>query len=495
MHSDGRNFKSTPSTFARTQPFVGGSLPSNHRQGLFVGRNRETRRAVFIDGYAGRKTGLLNGLYALVDGERESGKSTFLKCMILRSGSLQAGLDQFGYPNLYRMQLFESRNEAGAPEYEPVTKNMGGVTISPVQQKIKLNPYDPSASDEASMLRDSVDLAEIIQGAPLTGLAPFVHQLAVRKMLRELPGLGSPQLYAQVLATTTGEDGNQYFKENADDLRKNLKTAADSNPQLAAKLHNLLDLRTRLDEEELAREVTRQAAIMSQLTNGEYGVLFSGDGTPFSEILGLPFVSIDRLGMSPKLRVMFDSQYWNKQTWAITHNQKEHIPHASFGDEDQDNYLFPAYLRAFDEYIRKIRSFHTWVWRATQYSSRLTKIGEASSEARELAQTIDLGVSIRCVFRQPENDDVLHHLTQLGFTDKEAAESTHYPQGCFALLVGKLPPIFVEHYVTEPEKPLIKTNLANDAMLERRNAREFEPRSSSDEGLQIIGPGGEFIEA
>jgi hypothetical protein len=464
-------FRGVPETFALAQPFMAPAHPGNGT-GMLWGIDLRTRKPLFIDGWALRDEGVLNGLVLRADGIRGSGKSTFLKVMAFRMMSLQAGRDTDGRPEAFRVRITDQKPENGRPEYERLTQALQSEVIRPIKDSRKINPFDPEMGDLFSLLETSINLAETLQGHPLTGLAPLAHQVAVSKMYFELREASSPEVLEAIFMRLTVEDVKHYYDQANAELIAQLQQRLEDRPDLMERFASLLEQPNKLPAEAFEAAASEQGAVMSRLTKGEYGVLF-GQGTSMRSLLSQPVATIDRSGMSLKVRTIFEALIWRWQSWALEHDQRDLIPHLEIGDEEHDSYASLMYLRFYDDYVRKARAFHTWSMRATQFSTQLDQIGDEGSEARQLAKSISLGVSMRVIGRQQNDADVLNGLTALGLSDEDAQFCTTLPTGCFGLKIPDLPVIFFQMLLTPTELDLVQSNAATKRMMARVNVNDL----------------------
>jgi hypothetical protein len=434
---------------------------------------------LLIDGWGWREPGdngeppEVNGLVARCGGLRESGKSTLMKSLAIRLPGMQAGLDDSRYPLTFRERITDQRFEGEAGEYTDLTEALRSKVIHPMELG-GINCLDSAMGDELSLLETAINLSETVRGRQLTGYQPLAHQVAMHKMYNtERRAVAGPNLYERILRGLTIEDAWEYDRTRDESLKKRLEWRAGDNPGLLKQLNLDFNATSVISKENFESDAGEMAASFSQLLHGDYGSLF-GDKISLSNLLGQEVTTVYQSGMSIKMRNVFDALMGKWMVWAMENNRPDMIPHLNIGDEAQDSYKSLMWLRFYDDYVRKARSYHMWDIRSTQFEGRLRTIGPAGSEQRELAETIDLGVSMRFIGKQPKDADILESLTDMGFSDEDAWFTTNLPQGCFALKLPDRPAVFFQHIVTEVESRLIKTNRSNERMMNRANVWSFE---------------------
>lgn len=483
--------KGTPQSAATAQPYVAPAQPGRG-YGVPLGPNPRTGKIVFIDPphwrEADEETGsepVSNGLIGRVDGVREGGKSTFLKSLCIRLFGMQAGLDERGHPRQFRERVTSNRQEGGQDEYKLLNDAMRGKHFSPTDLG-HINPFDIDMGDEISMLETAINLSESVIGHKLVRYQPLAHQVAMAAMHRKYE-VTSPNILAAILSTQTLADVNEYYELHNRRLISKLEGQLKDKPRLLEQLQVLLGKPQVIPAAQFEEDSATMAASMNQLLHGDYGNLF-GDEVSLSSLLSEPFVTIDQSQMSVKMRNIFDALMGKWMVWAMDNDRTDLIPHFNAGDEAQESYKSLMWLRFQDDFVRKARSYPTFDLRSTQYSSRLQELGDATSEERKLAETINLGVSIRFIGKQPDDDNVMQSLHHLGFSDYDAEMTKRYPQGRFALKLPGRKPVVFDHKLVPLEVPVIQSNIASKRMNERVNVwtlEEFRRRATSN-GVETV---------
>lgn len=481
-------YRGTPSSAATAQPNIAPAHPGRGT-GIPLGPDLRTGKFLFIDGYGEREDDQLNGLITRVSGIRGSGKSTFLKTFSFRALGLQAGLDEFGYPLSLRCRITDQRHENGQGEFTEVTEALQSEVISPVKLG-NINVFDTSMGDELSLLETAINLSESVLDRRLRDFEPLAHQVAMAKMFQdEFRAKACPSLYERILRGLTIEDVDAYYERYDTALKTVLKGDIDAEWELVDKNLQLLFKRPAvLPIQAFQQDAAQMAASMTQLLYGDYGNLF-GDTVSLRDMLSQPVTTIDQTGMSVKMRNIFSSLMGKWQVWAMENNVLDLLPHVNIGDEVQDDYKSLMWLRFYDDFVRKARAYHMWDIRATQFDSRLQTLGPEGSEQRELAKTIDLGVSMRFIFKQARDTEVLQSLSNLGFSDADAWATTSLPKGCCALWMPDRPVNFFQYILTPLEYGLVQSNYANQRMMQRANVWSFEEiqRRAEEAGSITIG--------
>lgn len=465
--------KGTPHSAATAQPWASPAFPGRG-VGIPLGPDVKTGKFLMIDPYKLREPDEetdrppeVNGLIGDLDGVREAGKSAFMKSLSVRAYGMQAGLDENGYPKEFRTRINSQRQEAGADEYEKVCQEMRGMKVSPLELK-RINVLDGSMGDEVSLLNTAINLAETDLNRLLQGFEPLAHQVAMATMWRDYRDEVGLTLYQSLLSNQTVEDAEAYYTEHNNRLIKKMEAKLIDKPKLLKQLQLRLARPATIPKEQFEHDSAAMGATMLRLLHGDYGNLL-GDDVNMRDFLSHPFLVIDQTQMNQKQRNIFNGVMADWMVYAMDHNMPELVPHLSLGDESQDDRKSLMWLRGHDNFVRKARSYHTWDIRATQYTSRLTSIGTAGSEERELAKTISLGTSMRLIGRQPDDTDVLHSLCELGFSNFDAYATTQYPTGRFALKLPDRRPIVFDYILSPLEVPLVASNKATKDMLKRTN--------------------------
>jgi hypothetical protein len=470
MPINGKAMKGTPRNAVLAQPLVAPAHPGNGK-GMFWGRDLRTGEKLCVDVQALRLDGTLNGLIMRNIGIRGAGKSAWQKSISFRMLAAQAGLDESGYPLPMHIRIIDQKPEDGEPEYEEESKALRTKVTKPAKEG-KLNPLEAAMGDEVSLLEVAINLSETVLGRRLQRHEPLAHQIAVSKMYHEYQAESSPEVLEGFLRTLDEEDKNAYYAQHDAMLIAKLRERAKLQPQLIDQLQASLARPHNIPMDALQADAAQMATSMGQLLRGEYGGIFGG-GNSMREMLSQRIATIDRTGMNPKARVIFDALMWRWQSWALDNNDQTLIPHLSIGDEEADSYQSLMYLRFYDEFQRKARAFHTWDMRAVQVNSQLAMAGAEGSETRELAKSIDRGVSIRVWGRQLEDDEVLQDITRHGTSDLDAWMCTQLDVGCFGVKFGEWPMIFFQHLLTPTERGIVQTNRAAQRMNERTNVHQL----------------------
>jgi hypothetical protein len=488
------------------QPLIG--TPPLNRNGIIMGIDMRLGTPFFIDPWRarfgddrstsnGRRR--LTGTTTRIKGERDSGKSTFNKVLTTRGRAYQVGLlprelrglDPKGPTregigdiidedmlDVFRTHLFDQKPHEGEAEYGAVTEMLHGTTIRPAVQGV--NPFDWTMNDELSMVDIGINLCETSLTRNVRNYEPLGVQVAVSTMFNNYREKSSPELLRHLLMHQGSQELTDYFRLHASALAAQLKRRYDNEPEPSGALQHLIRV---LEQEEASehnipvvdfeRDSGLMGVQMNRIAKGDFGIL-SGDSPTIKELFGKRVLRIDRTGMSPKARIVFDALSIRWQTWVLDNNLRSLMPHLRIGDEEADNYESLMYLRWYEEFSRKSRAFHTWDCRAVQHGNRLDNAGEPGSEVRNLATSIKQGLGIVINFSIPPEEALIHELTLDGMSDADAEMHVGLPPGCGSIKAANMPLRFFQLRLMKSEIPLVQSNAATEAVLDRHNIWTLE---------------------
>ncbi len=478
MPQESRTFKGTPRTAALWQPFVSAPHPGTDT-GEPWGLNMETKCWYCGDEMELRELGIINGTMWRVDGVRESGKSSFVKYRIRMAAGKQAGVDPLtGRPHWLRTLGLDGKPEGGRPEMQDVFESIGGEIIDPLAGDRKINPYDPELNDLISMVDKTRTIAELVLKRKPQGYEALAALVGTALMFHKFRRVAKPELLGDIFNGLTKSDAEEFYAERHTSLveqaREMLTQSSNGTVEgdlaFIAELEALGNKSSNLPEDEFARAAATMASVMTRFTGEEFDNAFGGGSSLHQQLSGRA-VLIDRSRMSAQTREAFDTFYNGWLTFALVHNRIDLVPHLRVSEEIQADFESAAYLRALDNLSRKSRAFHMVDIGLTQFGRQLNLVGHPDSEIRQLAKSINMGVTLRAMFRQPYDPDVLDYLVNtVRLSDEDAFLTTGLQQGCYALKIGEQPVLWLQNIIPPSILQDIDTNSVVRRMRERVNA-------------------------
>ncbi|HVS58592.1 MAG TPA: hypothetical protein VHD60_02510 [Candidatus Saccharimonadales bacterium] len=464
MATIGRVFMGTPESAAMMQPWI--SPAPLCYTGIPLGIDLRTRRIVYFDPWMLKRDGFINATLFLVEGEKGGGKSTLMKSLGVRLSMMQAGINPMNSePQFMRVRVHDRKPEDGEPEYKRLTDFLHSQIVS-LNRSASINLFDPAMKmDEADLLETAVNVCEMASGQPLRGFPLLALQVGVYRMLTEFAEAASPEILEHILRGLNSTDIGSYYWAHNERVAAQLQTKFSSeSPIVKALLGNVGH--HNIPAQEFERDAALVASYIGRILRGDFGHIFGGQES-LRDMLSQPMVTFDWTGLNEKARSMLAAMMWKWQTVALANNDLDLIPHISFRDEEHEAFRNLMYVRFMADSVTKARAYHTAEFISTQDELKLTTSGEEGSEIRRLTESIRRGIDTRFITRLPQDDAVLHHMSQLGISDLDLHMLTRLPVGCFGLKVPDRPILFFQHILTPSEYPLIQTDSANTRMTVR----------------------------
>lgn len=478
-----RKFSGTPESYAGLHPWNGpGPLCP---QGIYLGRNLRSGNREYFDPWWLKQNGIIDATNCAVLGKRGFGKSAWGKTVTPRLSMLQAGQRPDGLgPEDMRIWLSNRKPEGGAAEVKEVADFLG----SPVWELRHRSSFNTYATDMGlspwDFMEVGINQAEFSAGMKLTNFQPLALQVGMSKMLRLHRDVSSDEVVAATLRGLTLADVNAYFKSADEAILNTYQSAFTERPELENQLNLVLNLPHHVPEQEFLRDAALVAAYIQRVTGGDFGGIFGGAGSP-RKMLTQRLLAIDWSGTTEKGRSWADAMLWKWLSVALDNNDLALIPHINLGDEEHEVMSSLPHARFMTGFLKKLRAFHTFDIRITQFITDISEVGTEGSELRSLAETIARSFGFYVVFRQPEDDKTALWLASLGTSDLDIQACFQLPIGCCALIVPdqEIPIRFYEHEVMPIEQPLIKSNSVVDRMMERYPIHRFSPEAATGFGF------------
>jgi hypothetical protein len=458
----GRAFRGSPLAIASWQPFI--TPRPMQKRGVPIGIDLQSGRVVLFHPF-GMPT---HSSSFVIEGEKESGKSTFMKSLILRSAALQAW-DVDGQPTEWRSRVNSRKPEQGVAEYAPVTETLRS-TVYDIGRGAAINPL-ALFTREADVIDVSINLVQEVAGGPVGEKVSMAVMAALRGIfMSNLRDKVSPAILEMRLRNLTKADFVSYIQDNHNRFFKELNASPEDEVRLKKQLQ--IDTSTPAVDESYVEAARFAADCFTQLLYGDYGGIFAGTESLY-EVLSNPMLTLEWENVNDKSRAILEAILMKAEASAMSYTQAELatgrnpariIPHASFGDEEAGAVKLLMHLRYEAERANKARMYPTASFRAVQYYVQLTDVGSAGSEMRTLAREIELGVGARILFRQPSDPDFLERFSKLGMSDFNVSLLHQQTQGQMMIYVRDQPVLRVQHVLFPSEVPLVKTNSVRDRM-------------------------------
>jgi hypothetical protein len=474
-----RKFQGTPESVAGLHPFSGAAPLC--KTGPYVGTNLRTGRRERLDFHELKAEGKTDATTVLVSGIRGSGKSAWGKTITPRTMLVQAGQGANGYPERMRAWLNNRKPEGGQAEIAELTKFLGSHVVE-LRRSRSINPFDfRMGMTEWDMLEVAVNMCEFVSGDILHGFQSLALQVGMSKMIREARDYCSIELLAAILRGLTMEDVDAYFRATDENILNSYLDVYDDRPELIKQLGVYLARPHNVPREQLLTDAALVASYLMRVYSGDFGGIFGGAGS-MRETFERPMLSLDWSGLNVRARSLVDSLLWKWQTVALDNNDLRLIPHINLGDEEQEAMFSLMHARFMSSAYKKARAFHTVDIRITQFETDISEAGDAGSELRSLAEGISKSFGVRVLFRQPGDDKTRHHLSSLGISDLDIEALTRLPVGCAGIKLANpdYPITFYQHVIMPSEEPLIRSNSANERMMDRRPVSDFNDQMLTD---------------
>ncbi|HEY8886148.1 MAG TPA: hypothetical protein VIM31_01460 [Candidatus Microsaccharimonas sp.] len=431
--------------------------------GFLLGFNLRTGKKVHLFPW----TMPTNSTTCQIEGEKNAGKSTFMKTVVPRALGFQAR-DVYGEPTLMRARLNARKSERGVSE------------IAPLSDALHAKVYDLNESgginlfglfvEETDIIEVTINVVQEVKGGYLGEKVSLAIMVAVRHMMKQMKNIASPSVLEQVLRYLTVDDFVAYHKEN----RANVLTQFESELKDRPTLRNQLQISN--NELNVASEYVSAAIVaadcLAQLLYGNYGNVFKGNNSLY-DVLSDQLTTLNWENLPSNAQTVLEAVLMKAESAAIVMSKNKQegakdlskiIPHINMSDEEGGAMKSLMHARFAADRQNKSRAYPTADFRAVQYYSQVTEAGADGSEIRGLAKEIELGVGYRIIFRQPNDTDFLHRFSRLGMSDPDVEFLPQLGQGQAALWVRDQPPLFFQHVVLSTDHSVIQTNSARSSM-------------------------------
>lgn len=460
----GRVFRGTPEAMAAYQPYV--APKSLQKKGVPAGFMSYLGNLMFFHPHTlpSKTTAIA------IEGEQESGKSTFAKSMTYRLATLQAS-DANKQPEKWRTRITSRRSEQGVAEYGPVAKKLHADFYKLGKgNRINLLGLLRNPTDVINAATNIVQ--EIGKRWDDIKIAPAIS-IAVYRLFDSSPDLVGELLLAETLRGLTLDDFVKYRKSDRERLMKDFEAEFEANPNLRSQLN--LDHEILYVDESFVEAAQHAANCLEVLMGSEYDDVFGGKNSLF-EVLIRRVVLLDTEELSEKTNTVLESVIMAAEASAVQYDgasigtkndMTRIIPHLNISDEEGVAAKSLYHMRTMANSMATTRKKATSLWRLYQFGNQIVNAGSAGSEIRSLAAEIDQGVGARFFFRQSDDSAVLHRISQFPGMSQHLVEQLPFlERGEAVLWVRNQPPVLFHHRLLQREIPLIQSNYSRERMSE-----------------------------
>lgn len=476
MPSRSRTFAGSADLLAAQSP-VTQPAPFFLAEGFYLGPQFYTRKTLRINPQglvASRKW--LNGNVGIA-AEINHGKGVLAKSLAVGLSSMKAGIDEetgeFIRPS---ERVNDNKLEASKGEWNKITEyRMRKPIYLAGIGRIKVFDLRMKMTDIQNM-ELLILMLEDAKQAPLTPAQHYATQI-IMHMILDVDGV-TPELswIGKRGKNIAPEDEARYIQHFNKSLREEYAAQLEQNENFRKQFEvvmsrdiNSADLNQPQRYGEFAR--VREAGndifelINILLNGGPYGNTFGSENSLY-DLLTDRYVHFDWVGMPARAAALLEAilKLWENAGARQENGAQAVSPHYVFHDEqgsEMTKSMAHATLRA--EESRKVRATHTIHFDMFQNFDDLLKIGEAGSAFRAQGEVIHRAKAAWFIGKQPNEEAVLHAITNRGATDEEAYMTTLLPTGTWGLLVpgSNKPMEFFQHILLPTIAPLVDSTSAS----------------------------------
>lgn len=469
-----RAYRSTTEAFSLWQP---GIIPADLQEyGIPIGYEQVTGRIVWLWLHNLN----LEANYISIEGMKGSGKTTFMKSMVLRASCFQARgvmLDR----EFYRSKITSRKPNLGLAEYVPILDFLKS-DITSMGSGDGFNIFSLFKT-EAEVSVVAVFLAEHKHGTSLKAAHRIAILAGVHKMFAQNIN-PHPKRLENVLRTLSYADFNAFYEDDNSLVETVLEKEAEVFPgtikDMSLQAQDLRDVRP--DETKVANSETdvlfedrhlqaaKEAAdIFLDLVRGYKGI-FSGEASLF-DLLAHDIVGIDEYGMADGAAEIYESIINKGMANALSYAKSADdliltkiLPHASWSDEEGEAMNSVFHVRFKAQFVNKLRMVHTALVEAKQYHIQGDQVGDEGSDHRRYSQEVEFGVGAYIVFKQPNSAAYLRKYAERGMPDEYVKLLPKLHRGQAILYVPGKTPVRFYHQLLPSEIPLVQTMQASEQM-------------------------------
>lgn len=442
-----KSLAATPTEAALAQPFIGSALPQ--MPGLPLGINTRLKSPMIFDPWWAHRLGIVNSPVYMVTGNKGSGKSTFQKAVALRFGA-RRGRDIDGDTQM-RLRFYDRKLEDTQSEYAPLVEHLGGTIVS-LNRQASINIFDPRMNmSQLDIVETAVNTCEMVsETSPLPRFQNLALQVGVWKMLRENQGEASPEVLEAKLLGLTIDDVRLYYQAT----------------------NNYVST-SNVPERQFLDDAAISAVNIGEVVHGAFGGIFGGNNS-LRDILKEHVVLLDWVGVNERARTLLAAMLWKWHSIAQRNGDQELIPDMLFSDEEHNALGNLMYVRFMSASLKEARALRTAYFMSSQHATDLTMAGEPGSEIRNLSQSINLSISGRFIFKQPDEPRILDIYRGMGFSENDVLALPQLPRGGYFFHAPGKPPIPARLVLTPIELELSWTESAVQSMTGDLGPRRLE---------------------
>lgn len=493
--SSRRSFRATTEAFSLWQP---GIVPKDlQAYGVPVGYEQVTGRIVWL---------WLHSLnpeanYIRIEGMKGSGKTTFMKSMMIRMSCYQAR-DVRMEREFLRSRVSSRKPNAGLAEYVPVL-NFLETDIHSLGKGAGFNVFGLFRT-QAEVSVVAVFLANHLAQGRMNPTIRVAILAGVHKMFASNTS-PHPKRLEKILRTLNYEDFLAFYLEDNVLVEKVLEKEELAFPattgEMALTRKDVRETRpeeigTTLFEERHLKAANDAADIFLEFVRGFKGIFMGEDS--MRDILTGDIVGIDEYDMADGAAEIWEAIVNKAEANALSYGSSDEellltklLPHINWSDEEGEamNSTFHARFKA--QKVNKLRALPTALVEAQQYHIQGDQSGQEGSEHRKYSMEIEFGVGGYIIFRQPDSPSYLDKYRERGMPEEYVKLLPKQQTGQATLFVPGKAPVRFNHALLPSEIPLIQTTQASIQM------NTHTPITETDEWARRVGSRsqGEFMTA
>ncbi|GAC1369956.1 MAG: hypothetical protein NVSMB39_2330 [Candidatus Saccharimonadales bacterium] len=396
--------------------------------------------------------GRISSMVAIAIADKNHGKTTLAKAVILRLGSISAG----GRPT--RIFADDHRQNHGVPEYRIMAQKL---SCKEIEFEHKLNLFDPGfgldISDYVAIAIDAYSHGN--DGRPLEGHQQFALQIAVDLIFTKYRSYASINLLPVILRSMTIKHVEDYYSKMDAELLADLEL--EEMPRALQKLAGKLTL----DEAEFMRDANIVAERFVRLLKGDFGKKFGGRGSYADAMRQLAVFTVYS-GLDDDVIALMQSFIWRVKKHAQQIGDVDFMYNIEVHDENYKLWNYLSYAQAMSDFIKQARAFSVFLLMLTHRLKDYSSVGEPGSKQRQLATNMIDDVAIKFLGRQSKKAaSELAEMYDLAPHDEEMLKSLS--PGSWGVIIGNEPIVYIDIPLTAIEAEVSASNAAVHSMLDR----------------------------
>jgi hypothetical protein len=430
--------------------------------GKFVFRNAPW----YFDPFLLKADGAIASYNGLVIGNKGMGKTTILKLIAYRLPLIGAG------NGFMRCAINDHRPEGGRSEYARLGDALNSEVFDIANHSV--NPFESELKlGDLSTLEMALMLCEHVNKAPLIGSDFEALKVAVWMMLGRSSLLWSIETLMQMCLLMTSDD----VKGQQENMDTRMKQRLEQRIEKFAEYNEASTFRKELEGiyrepgsvniDEIMHSRFHIASLLGTLVEGKYGRMLGG-GDSLYRMLSQPVVINDWRGVTRDAVGLMRAIYHRIQINAIEQELHHLYPNIELDDEDHQSMDELVYAKSKALKSKIARSARLLSLSGSHRLSDYRK-GGAGSELERYGDSILKDMDFFLVGRQANNKEDLDELRdRLNLTSEQRTELTTLDKYIFGMKMGETEPWdYVQATPNDDEEPLIRSNRANDFMIDR----------------------------